>query len=254
MDKDKEKQGVSISAYLIPEVVKTKPKVTSNVEDTPTPDGTPDRASKTLPEGLGIRASGIPAAGLGVWAERDLEEGTRFGPYEGVEVDKIAGYKSGYAWEIRSDGGQGELIHCVDAEDETKSNWMRYVNCACKESEQNLRSYQDGEDIFYIAYKPIKAGTELLTFYGEEYGRKLGVETEPSTVATGDTHLCNICGQLFTSVEFLTIHLKYVHQSRYGIPSTYNMNADVSDYMKSVKQGKDLLEKAVSRTDTSKYV
>ncbi|XP_030833737.1 uncharacterized protein LOC764375 isoform X2 [Strongylocentrotus purpuratus] len=251
MDKDKEKQGVSISAYLIPEVVKTKPKVTSNVEDTPAPDGTPDRATKTLPEGLGIRASGIPAAGLGVWAERDLEEGTRFGPYEGVEVDKIAGYKSGYAWEIRSDGGQGELIHCVDAEDETKSNWMRYVNCACKESEQNLRSYQDGEDIFYIAYKPIKAGTELLTFYGEEYGRKLGVETEPSTVATGDTHLCNICGQLLTSVEFLTRHLKYVHQSRYGIPSTYNMNADVSDYMKSVKQGKDLLEKAVSQTDTS---
>ncbi|XP_041470536.1 uncharacterized protein LOC121420075 isoform X1 [Lytechinus variegatus] len=251
MDSEKEDQGTSVSAYLIPERVTTKPKVACTVVDTAVSEDGPGRATKTLPEGLEIRDSGISGAGQGVWAGRDFEEGTRFGPYQGEQVDKITGYQSGYAWEIRSDGGQGEVIHCIDAGNETKSNWMRYVNCACKEVDQNLRSYQDGEDIFYIAYKPIKAGTELLTFYGEEYGRKLGIETEPSTVATGDTHLCNICGQLLTSVEFLSRHLKYVHQSRYGIPSTYNMNADVSEYLKSVKQGKDLLEKAISQTDTS---
>ena len=52
---------------------------------------------------------------------------------------------------------------------------MRYVNCARSEFEQNLVAFQHQGQIFYRSFKDIAAGTELLVWYGHDYGKELGI-------------------------------------------------------------------------------
>ena len=54
------------------------------------------------------------------------------------------------------------------------SNWMRYVNCARNEAEQNLIAYQYRGQIYYRSIKEIQPGKELLVYYGEEYAKGVG--------------------------------------------------------------------------------
>lgn len=70
----------------------------------------------------------------------------------------------------------GDPIHFIDALDRSKSNWMRYVNCARNEDEQNLIAYQYKGDIYYRSFKDIEPGNELLVWYGQDYGKDLGIE------------------------------------------------------------------------------
>ena len=43
----------------------------------------------------------------------------------------------------------------VDASDEQSCNWMRFVNCAHSEDQQNLVSFQQGGEIYYRTCKAI---------------------------------------------------------------------------------------------------
>lgn len=52
---------------------------------------------------------------------------------------------------------------------------MRYVNCARSESEQNLVAFQHRGQIYYRSFKDIAPGTELLVWYGHDYGKELGI-------------------------------------------------------------------------------
>lgn len=70
----------------------------------------------------------------------------------------------------------GSPSHFVDAFNISKSNWMRYVNCARNEDEQNLVAYQHKGEIYYRSFKEIPSGTELLVWYGADYGKDLGIE------------------------------------------------------------------------------
>ena len=69
----------------------------------------------------------------------------------------------------------GKPKHFVNAYRMETSNWMRYVNCARSESEQNLVAYQYQGQIYYRTYKDIQPNTELLVWYGSEYGKELGI-------------------------------------------------------------------------------
>ena len=61
----------------------------------------PNRAEHSAPNGLSIRRSHIPMAGAGVWADKPIPRGVRFGPYEGKEVhDPDDAHKSGYCWMV----------------------------------------------------------------------------------------------------------------------------------------------------------
>jgi hypothetical protein len=70
----------------------------------------------------------------------------------------------------------GKPSHWVDAINSSKSNWMRYVNCARTEAEQNIMAYQHKGEIFYRTFTPITPGTELLTWYGMDYAKELGID------------------------------------------------------------------------------
>ncbi|KAK3522609.1 hypothetical protein QTP86_027162 [Hemibagrus guttatus] len=62
----------------------------------------------------------------------------------------------------------------IDAKRDMYANWMRYVNCARHDGEQNLVAFQYRGGILYRCCRPIKPGQELLLWYEENYARNLG--------------------------------------------------------------------------------
>ncbi|XP_062571950.1 histone-lysine N-methyltransferase PRDM9-like [Saccostrea cucullata] len=184
------------------------------VTDTEQPLGNPDRAKKTLPNGLSVRQSNIFYAGQGVFADKFFRKRTRFGPYEGeITENRDEAQETGYAWQIYK---KGQPSHFVNAFKEPVSNWMRYVNCARSESEQNVVAFQYKGQIYYRSFKDIPAGTELLVWYGNDYGKELGIVREeidvtPKIVNGEEVFCCPWCQMGFSSKEFMGKHCKYKH-------------------------------------------
>uniref|UniRef100_UPI00398E9A3A histone-lysine N-methyltransferase PRDM9-like n=1 Tax=Pristiophorus japonicus TaxID=55135 RepID=UPI00398E9A3A len=144
------------------------------IKDTMVESSQPDRARLTIPDGLSIATSKIRKAGLGVWNEGQvIPKGMHFGPYEGVVSNEETAAVSGYAWAISKSNKDFEYI---DAKDESTSNWMRFVNCARKEEEQNLVAFQHCAKIYYRTCKPVPPRCELLVWYGDEYAKELGIK------------------------------------------------------------------------------
>ncbi|KAG5455091.1 putative histone-lysine N-methyltransferase prdm7 [Clonorchis sinensis] len=105
-----------------------------------------------------IYKSGIPGAGFGVWTNREIKRGTTFGPYAGKvvyldemrEEELVRRSRGGYAWLVRQNL-QGMKSHLVDARNPLQSNWLRFVNCARFDEEQNLVTIQYRGKIYYRA-------------------------------------------------------------------------------------------------------
>ncbi|XP_030053877.1 zinc finger BED domain-containing protein 1 [Microcaecilia unicolor] len=138
--------------------------------DTPVPENVPSRALLSLPEGLVVKER--PQGGFGVWCTIPvIPRGCIFGPYEGdVLVDRNE--CTVYSWAVRENGA----YFYIDASDESKSSWMRYVACASTEEEHNLTVFQYRGKIYYRACQLIPLGAELLVWIGEEYARTLGLK------------------------------------------------------------------------------
>ena len=77
--------------------------------------------------------------------------------------------------QVKSDGKRAAYL--VDASDPSLSNWMRFVNCARSEAEQNAAAFQFDGQIFYRTCKNVYPGSELLVWYGKQYAKELGVTT-----------------------------------------------------------------------------
>uniref|UniRef100_UPI00398EB67A E3 SUMO-protein ligase ZBED1 n=1 Tax=Pristiophorus japonicus TaxID=55135 RepID=UPI00398EB67A len=140
------------------------------VSDRLVPERMPSRALLTLPEGLAIKER--PQGGLGVWCTLPaIPRGCIFGPFDGdILTDKND--CTVYSWALRENGS----YYYVDASDESKANWMRYVACASSEEEHNLTVFQYRSKIYYRACQTIAAAAELLVWIGEEYARTLGLK------------------------------------------------------------------------------
>ena len=54
--------------------------------DNPNKSSNSNKSLASLPDGLEVMQSLIPSAGLGVFAKKNFNIGTRFGPYEGKKV------------------------------------------------------------------------------------------------------------------------------------------------------------------------
>ncbi|XP_071148205.1 histone-lysine N-methyltransferase PRDM9-like [Mytilus edulis] len=177
------------------------------------------RAVNTLPDGLSVKESRIPNAGLGVFADKTFQSRCKFGPYQGeITRDAEIAHYTGYAWQIYLDG---DPIHFIDALDRSKSNWMRYVNCARNEDEQNLIAYQYKGDIYYRSFKDIEPGNELLVWYGQDYGKDLGIERlditsilKPKYVNGEAIYRCPLCTACFSHERYISNHLKYNHSTK----------------------------------------
>ncbi|XP_060983777.1 histone-lysine N-methyltransferase PRDM9-like, partial [Dama dama] len=190
------------------------------VKDCAVEKGHANRSALTLPPGLSIRLSGIPDAGLGVWNEAsDLPLGLYFGPYEGQITDDEEAANSGYAWLITKGRNSYEY---VDGKDTSWANWMRYVNCARDDKEQNLVAFQYHGQIFYRTCQVVRPGCEMLVWYGDEYGQDLGIKRNSrgkSELAAGrepkpKIHPCASCSLAFSSQKFLSQHTQRSHPSQ----------------------------------------
>ncbi|CAN0232242.1 unnamed protein product [Lampetra planeri] len=144
------------------------------IADAAVAPGVANRARLSLPQGLTVGASSIAGAGLGVWSNRKkLPKGVMFGPYQGEVSEENP--VSEYCWLIYKNKKDREY---VDAQDESKSNWMRFVNCARNEQEQNLVAFQHRGQIYYRTFRAVGPGSELLVWYGEEFAQELGIACE----------------------------------------------------------------------------
>ncbi|XP_066214198.1 histone-lysine N-methyltransferase PRDM9-like, partial [Saccopteryx leptura] len=223
------------------------------VKDSAVHKGHPNHAALTLPPGLRIRPSGIPEAGLGVWNEASaLPVGLHFGPYEGqITEDEEAG-KNGYSWLINKERNCHEY---VDGKDESLANWMRYVNCARDDEEQNLVAIQYRRQIFYRTCQVIKPDCELLVWYGDEYGQMLGIkcgskqkrELAAAKEPQPEIHPCLFCSLAFSSQKLLSQHVGRNHPSHIR-PGTF-----ARKYLQSEDPCLEDLNQQQQHTDTHNW-
>ena len=95
---------------------------------------------------------------------------------------------------------EGKPHHYVDAADKNESNWMRYVNCACREEDQNLLAFQFHGEIFYRTIENVTAHTELLVWYGDEYGQELGITRENFVTKKATNNYRCSSGKFYVSI------------------------------------------------------
>ncbi|XP_060754371.1 histone-lysine N-methyltransferase PRDM9-like isoform X2 [Neoarius graeffei] len=204
-----------------PEVLSIKVEDPDNKDYlyTPVLIGVPDRTRQTLPPGLEIKKSSIPDAGLGVFNKGEtVPVGTHFGPYQGELVTREEARNSGYASLIHKSMQCEEYI---DAKREMHVNWMRYVNCARNDEEQNLMAFRYQGGILYRCCRPINPGQELLVWFEEEYAKEL------SPAPTGTTReqeiknvllqvfSCSTCPRSYASQIYLDKHVQRCHYEEY---------------------------------------
>ncbi|XP_062853749.1 histone-lysine N-methyltransferase PRDM9-like [Trichomycterus rosablanca] len=194
------------------------------IPDTNVPMGIPDRARQTLPPGLEVRKSSVFDTGLGVFNKGEtVPVGAHFGPYQGELVNKEEAVNSEYSWVIYK-GGQCEEY--IDAKRETHANWMRYVNCAQNDDEQNLVAFQYRGLILYRCCQSIEPGQELLVWYDEAYAEDLGstfdhIWNKKCSVngvkgSQLQMFICSLCTLSYTSQNYLHKHIKRCHHEEYA--------------------------------------
>lgn len=122
-----------------------------------------------LPPNVFIAESTIPGAGLGAFAAADIREGQVLGDYTGRECTK---YDDGdYVLHIMGHNGRKNIERCIDAQDPVTSGWPRYLNSIKRGDgrSKNCTFFINRDKVSVKAIKKIKAGTELLVNYGNEY-------------------------------------------------------------------------------------
>ena len=73
---------------------------------------------------------------------------------------------------------EGVTSYYLDVSDPSCSNWLRFINCARNEEEQNMEAYQYHGEIYYHTFKAIYPGNELMVWYGEKYAEELGISVK----------------------------------------------------------------------------
>ncbi|MGH0145729.1 UNVERIFIED_CONTAM: hypothetical protein FKN15_039753 [Acipenser sinensis] len=141
--------------------------------DPSTDGGNCVKAKASLPRNLMFKHAPNSKEVIAVLSREYIPKGTRFGSLVGEAytvdtVPKNANRK--YFWRIYSNG---EFHHFIDGFNEEKSNWMRYVNPAHSQQEQNLAACQNGMNIYFYTVKPIPANQELLVWYCPEFAERL---------------------------------------------------------------------------------
>lgn len=180
-----------------------------------------NQARATLPSNLYLVPSAVGQDQMGVFARERIEKRVMFGPYKGQTVsakhfDVREGHNYMYLWDVL----EGDKIsRIVDGSDEQNSNWMRFVNCARDNKEQNLVAVQFRGEIYYKTCVPVEAGSELLVWFDDSSTQKDQL---------GHEFVCDVCGLAFAGSTFLLRH-KSVRCQRQDQASTSQVHGVQAD-------------------------
>uniref|UniRef100_A0A915HS33 SET domain-containing protein n=1 Tax=Romanomermis culicivorax TaxID=13658 RepID=A0A915HS33_ROMCU len=139
-------------------------------------------AAASMPCFLYLDKSTIVGAGRGIFTRVKLPKGLIMGPYTGYirsaygEEGEIA-KNGGYAWRVNrwdEDGEEDDFY--IDGIEESDSNYLRFVNSARYEEEQNMYVLMFNDTVYYITYKDVDPGAELMVWYGKSYAEYLSIE------------------------------------------------------------------------------
>ncbi|CAH1716110.1 unnamed protein product [Chironomus riparius] len=151
------------------------------VPDVPCERGLSNRAEKTLPRSLTLKASlalSTPTQPIeGVWSTGVIPKGTRFGPFEGLRASSYPSDKSAwrYFWRIFKDSD----FYYLDGSDTSHANWMRYVASAYNLTVMNLVACQHQEHIYFYTIRDIMPNEELMVWYCRDFAKRMGYDIDP---------------------------------------------------------------------------
>uniref|UniRef100_A0A8C6SPI5 MDS1 and EVI1 complex locus n=1 Tax=Neogobius melanostomus TaxID=47308 RepID=A0A8C6SPI5_9GOBI len=155
----------------------------------------------SVPEDFELRESSVAGAGLGVWTDRKLEVGERFGPFVGEYTSCLTDRTQG--WEILD--GSGHVKFCVDASKPDIGSWLKHVQFAPASEQHNLTACQVDDQIFYKVTREIFPGEELLLFMKAE---EFSCDSMAPDIHEERQYRCEDCDQHFESRSQLLDHQK----------------------------------------------
>ncbi|XP_037561644.2 histone-lysine N-methyltransferase PRDM9 [Dermacentor silvarum] len=100
---------------------------------------------------------------------------------------------------------------------------MRYVNCAPKQSQQNLAEFVRRGAVYYRTCKVVNAAEELFVWYGDDFAKQLGLignagaqdqAAEVDVAVPREVFSCAECGDQFTVKQLLDNHRLRKHMER----------------------------------------
>lgn len=184
----------------------------THVKDTYVPIGDPQRANKTLPDGLSLRRTTVKGTQYGVFATKPLPKRIFFGPYEGVRLEKLKKPRTRFSRKVQT----GTEASLVDGRPLAFSNWMRYVNSAPAGQQPNLVAFERAGAVYYRTCKTVGAFEELLLLDEKAGTRKStasGTQKKHS-LRPREVFSCTKCGDCFSSPEYLARHDRHRHPER----------------------------------------
>ena len=127
-----------------------------------------------VPDGVDVKPSLIPGAGLGAFATKDILPGTFLGHYMGLLMteEESEQHPGTDAYFMQCQVGKSVMI--IDAFPLEHASWTRFINCSRTRQQENVHPRDCGNGIVKIySCKHIRAGTELLFYYGPAYAKSL---------------------------------------------------------------------------------
>jgi len=176
--------------------------VNCTVHDSTFSPNTTNRAKKSLPKKLVLKPTNATPNDMGVWAQKLIHKGTRFGPIVGeikpakanstlmkVEVEWHSNVYCALPEEVNKTWNvfleaPDQAPFVIDMRNILKSNWMRFVQFAENKDQQNLLAYQDGIDIFFLATKDIQKDEELAVWYCKEFAARVDQPETPAYISS----------------------------------------------------------------------
>ncbi|XP_065282659.2 histone-lysine N-methyltransferase PRDM9-like isoform X2 [Dermacentor albipictus] len=184
----------------------------THIKDTYVSIGDPQRANKTLPDGLSIRRTTLKGTQYGVFATKPLPKRIFFGPYEGVRRETLQMPETRFLRKVHT-GTKGRQ---VDGRPLALSNWMRYVNSAPAGQDPNLVAFERAGAIYYRTCKAVGAFEELLLLDETADTRKSSASgtQKKDSLRPREVFSCTKCGDCFSSQMYLERHDRHHHTER----------------------------------------
>lgn len=106
--------------------------------------------------------------GNGLYSTQIWQKGAILGQYRGRQMTQQQANKkrshTNYMFDVTKNG---KVVYVIDAASKRHSSFLRYVNAADDDTQQNTKFIQRNQKIYLQTLRKIKANEELLAWYGQ---------------------------------------------------------------------------------------